>query len=90
MSAPLSDAEVLERLRSVTDPCSVAAGRPTDIVAFGLVREATGGERPRVRLRLTEPTCLYRVWFMRAVRDAVGPDTTIEFAPADDLWGPED
>lgn len=57
-------------------------------MSFGLVDEARGGARPRVVLRLTEPTCLYRVWFLRRVREALGTDADVEFAPADALWDP--
>lgn len=84
----MTDEEVLDRLRAIEDPCSRAAGRPTDIVAFGLVDEVEGGSAPRVRLRLTEPSCLFRVWFARRVRAVVGPSVRLEFADADELWAP--
>ena len=86
----LTDEEVADALRSIPDPCSLAHRRPTDIVSFGLVKEAQGGERPHVTLRLTEPTCLYRAWFVRKVRDLLGSEADIDFAPADDIWGPEE
>ncbi|MGH2728237.1 MAG: hypothetical protein ACRDKS_14810 [Actinomycetota bacterium] len=84
----LTEEEVRDRLRTIPDPCSIAYRRPTDIVSFGLVDEVHGGKRPRVVLRLTEPTCMYRIWFHRRIREVLGPDAEIEFAPADALWGP--
>ena len=86
----LSEAEIRERLGRIVDPCSVAHGRPTDIVRFRLVDEIEAGERPRVVLRLTEPTCLYRVWFLRQVRAVLGEDAVVEFAPGDAIWDPEE
>jgi metal-sulfur cluster biosynthetic enzyme len=80
--------EVRARLRTIDDPCSIAHRRPTDIVSFGLVDDVRGGERPRVVLRLTEPTCMYGVWFLRRIREVLGPDAEVEFAAADQIWGP--
>lgn len=82
----LSDDQVRERLSTIIDPCSAGHGRPTDIVSFGLVREVRGGKVPRVVLHLTEPTCMYQLWFMRQVRDAVGPETEVAFVSPDEIW----
>jgi metal-sulfur cluster biosynthetic enzyme len=84
----ITAAEVTARLRTIEDPCSVSNGTPVDIVSFGLVDEVRGGTRPYVRLRLTEPTCLYRLWFHRQVRAAVGVDVEVGFTVADDFWEP--
>lgn len=80
--------EIRERLRGIQDPCSISHGRPTDIVSFGLVDEIEPGDPPRVRLRLTEPTCLFGVYFARCVREVLGPETIVELAGADEFWEP--
>jgi metal-sulfur cluster biosynthetic enzyme len=80
--------EILERLAGIDDPCSISHGRPTDIVSFGLVDAVEPGPPPRVRLRLTEPTCLFGVYFVRCVREVVGADAVVEWADADSFWEP--
>lgn len=80
--------EILERLGRIQDPCSISHGRPTDIVSFGLVDEIEAGDPPRVKLRLTEPTCLFGVYFARCVREVLGPDAIVELADADAFWEP--
>ncbi len=78
--------EILARLSRIQDPCSISHGRPIDIVSFGLVDEVEAGDPPRVRLRLTEPTCLFGVYFARCVREVLGADAIVELAAADVFW----
>ncbi len=80
--------EILERLALIHDPCSISHGRPTDIVSFGLIDAIEPGSPPRVRLRLTDPTCLFGVYFARCVREVLGPDAIVELAGADTFWEP--
>jgi hypothetical protein len=80
--------EILVRLAGIQDPCSISHGRPTDIVAFGIVDAIEPGDPPRVRLRLTSPACLFSVYFARCVREVLGSDAIVELADADDFWEP--
>src|SRR5579862_704068 len=82
----LSEDEILERLRTIIDPCSAASGRPQDIVTFGLVREIRPGTSPTIVLHLTEPMCMYHIWFRRQVQDRLGPGTSVEFVSPDEIW----
>jgi len=82
----LSEDEILERLRTIVDPCSAASGRPQDIVTFGLVREIRAGTPPTVVLHLTEPMCMYHIWFRRQVQDRLGPEAAVEFVSPDEIW----
>lgn len=84
----MTRAEIIDRLSTIQDPCSISHGRPTDIVSFGLVQEIAPGSPPRVKLRLTEPTCLFGVYFLRCVREVLGPDAVVEWADADEFWEP--
>src|SRR5581483_5668244 len=80
--------QILDRLRTIVDPCCAAAGRPQDIVSFGLVREIQAGVKPHVLLHLTEPMCLYHLWFRRQVKDRLGENATVEFVSPDQIWEP--
>ena len=63
-----TQAELVDRLRTVTDPCSVGLGAPIDIWSLGLVEDVTVAEGiARVRLVLTDPSCV----FFRRIRDHV-------------------
>lgn len=84
----LTEDQILDRLRTIVDPCCAAAGRPQDIVSFGLVSEIRPGAKPYVLLHLTEPMCLYHLWFRRQVKDRLGADATVEFVSPDEIWEP--
>ena len=52
--------EVVERLRTVTDPCSLGMRAPIDIWSLGLVEDiAVSGRTARIRLVLTDPSCVF-------------------------------
>lgn len=69
--------ELVDRLRTVTDPCSLGLGAPIDIWSLGLVEDVTVTDRiARIRLVLTDPSCV----FFRAIRDHIT-------AALDDLAG---
>jgi metal-sulfur cluster biosynthetic enzyme len=60
--------DLVDRLRTVTDPCSLGMRTPIDIWSLGLVEEATvTGRTARIRLVLTDPSCI----FFRGISDHV-------------------
>ena len=89
-----TQAELVARLRTVTDPCSVGLGAPIDIWSLGLVEDVgvTGGIA-RVRLVLTDPSCV----FFRQIGDRVasalldlpGVDAVEIELDATILWTPD-
>ena len=63
-----TNAELVDRLRTVTDPCSAGFGAPIDIWSLGLVEDVAVAEGvARVRLVLTDPSCV----FFRQIGDCV-------------------
>lgn len=63
-----TQAELVDRLRTVTDPCSLAMRSPIDIWSLGLVEDVTvTGGVARVRLVLTDASCV----FFRGISDHV-------------------
>jgi metal-sulfur cluster biosynthetic enzyme len=63
-----TQAELVDRLRTVTDPCSAGLGAPIDIWSLGLVEDAAVADGvARVRLVLTDPSCV----FFRRIGDDV-------------------
>ena len=53
-------AELVDRLRTVTDPCSAGLGAPIDIWSLGLVEDVSVAERTaRIRLVLTDASCVF-------------------------------
>ena len=65
MSTP---AELVDRLRTVTDPCSLGMRAPIDIWSLGLVEDVTVADGiAHVRLVLTDASCV----FFRGIRDHV-------------------
>ena len=87
-------AELVDRLRTVTDPCSVGLGAPIDIWSLGLVEAvAIADGVARVRLVLTDPSC---VFFRRighdvtsALLDLPGVDAVDIELDATILWTPD-
>ena len=86
--------ELVDRLRTVTDPCSVGLGAPIDIWSLGLVEDVTVAEGvARVRLLLTDPSCV----FFRQIGDRVstallalpGVDAVDIELDASILWTPD-
>src|SRR5207249_1445915 len=61
-------AELVDRLRTVTDPCSAGLGAPIDIWSLGLVEDVSVAERTaRIRLVLTDASCV----FFRGISEGV-------------------
>jgi metal-sulfur cluster biosynthetic enzyme len=89
-----AQAELVDRLRTVTDPCSMGLGTPIDIWSLGLVEDVTVAEGiARVRLVLTDPSCV----FFRRIRDDItaalrgvqGVDAVEVELDATVLWTPD-
>ena len=88
-----TQAELVDRLRTVTDPCSLGMRAPIDIWSLGLVEDVTvAGRTARVRLVLTDPSCVFFrgisehvVAALRALPDIdsveVELDTTVLWTP---------
>jgi metal-sulfur cluster biosynthetic enzyme len=69
---PALHPEVLEALRAVHDPCSVATGVPIDIVDMGLVASITRDHGTvEVGLCLTSPACWQAIGMAAAIESAV-------------------
>lgn len=69
----VSRADVLEALRSVPEPCSIAMGSALDICEMGLVEEISiAAGAIRVELVLTDPSCAHFTAMRRYISDAVG------------------
>jgi metal-sulfur cluster biosynthetic enzyme len=65
---PRAHAEVLDALRLVHDPCSVATGIPIDIVDMGLIGSVRrDGSSVEIGLCLTSPVCWQAVGMMEAI-----------------------
>lgn len=89
-----TQAELVDRLRTVTDPCSTGLGCPIDVWSLGLVEDvAIAGRTARVRLVLTDPSCV----FFREIGDRVatallelsGVDAVDIELDATILWTPD-
>jgi len=87
-------AELVDRLRTVTDPCSAGLGAPVDIWSLGLVEDVGLADGvARVRLVLTDPSCV----FFRQIGDRVaaallgapGVDAVELELDASILWTPD-
>ena len=89
-----TQAELVDRLRTVADPCSVGLGAPIDIWSLGLVEDVgVASGVARVRLVLTDPSC---VFFRRigdlvatALLDLPGVDAVDVQLDATVLWTPD-
>jgi metal-sulfur cluster biosynthetic enzyme len=87
-------AEVERAIAQVLDPCSIAMGRPLDLVAMGLVNDvAVDDGHVTVRLLLTDPMCFVQGDIIRAVQEVVAPLPGVTgcrvVLDTSDLWTPE-
>jgi metal-sulfur cluster biosynthetic enzyme len=63
-------AEVLEALRAVPEPCSIAMRAPMDICEMGLVEDVeVDGGHVGVTLVLTDPSCVHFGALRRFIND---------------------
>jgi metal-sulfur cluster biosynthetic enzyme len=87
-------AELVDRLRTVVDPCSLGIRSPIDIWSLGLVEDVSLDDgTARVRLVLTDASCV----FFRGIRDHVsaallglpGVDAVDVEVDTTVLWSPD-
>ena len=93
MNGP-SHGEVVARLQTVTDPCSLTMGAPIDVWSLGLVESIDiDGGHVRVGLVLTDFACVYFRNIRQYVQDAVGELDSVEMVDveliATVLWTPD-
>lgn len=85
---------VRERIRMVADPCSLRAKRSLDVLSMGLISdlEVEGGT-VRMKLVLTDPTCLFGGEIMEGIRTAVGQLPGVEAVEigfdTEEIWTPD-
>ncbi|MFA4928055.1 MAG: iron-sulfur cluster assembly protein [Patulibacter sp.] len=76
-------------LDGVDDPCMVAAGAPTSVVALGLVDGiAVDGGRVTVEITLTEPGCPFTHGIVSEITDAVAALDGVEEVQVSPRWAP--
>lgn len=86
--------QLVDRLRTVTDPCSVGLGAPIDIWSLGLVEDVTVADGvAQVRLLLTDPSCVFfrriRDLVADALSDVAGVDAVEVELDTTTLWTPD-
>jgi metal-sulfur cluster biosynthetic enzyme len=90
----VSAVQVMEQLRHVAEPCSLAMRNPTNIVDMGLVDaiEISDGD-VRVTLCLTDPACIHYAGMKRYISDALlalkGVKAVEVRQVLDKLWTPD-
>lgn len=87
----VAGAQILERLRSVAEPCSIAMRQPTNIVDMGLVESIEiVGARADIVLVLTDPSCVHFLGMRRYITDAItqieGIDEVAVTMSTSQLW----
>lgn len=91
--------DVLAALNEIRDPCSCSAGVPAGLVDMGLVRDvgltaSQDGTRVRVKIGVTEPSCLMIAPFANEARKrlrALPGVAEVEVELAHELnWSPAD
>lgn len=90
----MTEADLLARLRRVTEPCSIAMRRPIDIVDMGLVeRIDVDAGHVRVELCLTDPACVHFRALQRYIADVLlehgGVESVEVVQTVDELWTPD-
>jgi metal-sulfur cluster biosynthetic enzyme len=85
---------IMDELRQVPDPCSIAVRAPMDICEMGLVEEVEiEGSRVRVTLLLTDPSCVHFRPMQRYISDRVGAldgvDDVEVALSTESLWTPD-
>lgn len=84
--------KVLTSLREIVDPCSVALGRPLDLVDMGLIeRIDVDSGHVDITVVLTDAACAFYQDMQRQIRDCAGSvdgvrDVEVHIAPK--LWHP--
>jgi metal-sulfur cluster biosynthetic enzyme len=64
------ESELLARIQTIPDPCSLSIGVPLSIGEMGLLQSLTyEAGRVTVRLQITSPMCTMAVYFMREIEE---------------------
>jgi metal-sulfur cluster biosynthetic enzyme len=94
----MTDAALIARIEAalarVTEPCSLAFGKPISIVEMGLVeRIEVRGDHAEITLCLTDAACVHFTGMQRFIRDELCdlPEiATVEVRQThDQLWTPD-
>jgi len=80
----ITEADVMEALNKIVDPCSATMGVPAGMVDMGLIGDVTitddhlGGHKVRVKFGMTDPTCMLASSFSTSARERLAelPDVT--------------
>jgi metal-sulfur cluster biosynthetic enzyme len=94
MTEPALTARIKERLARVTEPCSIAFGKPISIVEMGLIERinVTGGH-VEITLCLTDAACVHFAGMQRFIRDELLDlpeiNTVAVCQTLDKLWTPD-
>jgi metal-sulfur cluster biosynthetic enzyme len=83
---------ILTSLKEIIDPCSVALGRPLDLVGMGLIDNiSVDAGRADITVVLTDAACAFYQDMQRQIRDCAGAvdgvdEVEVHIAPK--LWHP--
>jgi metal-sulfur cluster biosynthetic enzyme len=92
MTAAGIEERIRTSLREIIDPCSVALGRPLDLLDMGLIeRIDIDAGHVDITVVLTDAACAFYQDMQRQIRDAAGTvegveDVEVHIAPM--LWHP--
>ena len=94
MTDPALVARIEAALTRVTEPCSIAFGKPISIVEMGLIeRIKVEGSHAQITLCLTDAACVHFAGMQRFIRDELLelPEiSTVEVRQTlDRLWTPD-
>jgi metal-sulfur cluster biosynthetic enzyme len=86
--------EVMERLRTVPEPCGLLMREPIDICQMGLVEQIACDQGVvRIELVLTDTSCVHFSGLRRYITDVVGElpgvESVVVTASTTRLWTPD-
>src|SRR5918996_721888 len=86
--------QVVEAMRAVPDPCSIAMRTPMDVVEMGLIGEVRiEGGHVTVELVLTDPSCVHFRSMSTYIRDVLtgldGIESVDVVQTTSTLWTPD-
>jgi metal-sulfur cluster biosynthetic enzyme len=94
MTDPVLIAQIAAALARVTEPCSLAFGKPISIVEMGLIEQVKVADgHAEITLCLTDAACVHFAGLQRFIRDELIelPEiTSVEVRQTlDQLWTPD-
>ncbi|HEX8705223.1 MAG TPA: hypothetical protein VF815_40705 [Myxococcaceae bacterium] len=73
------ESELLARIQTIPDPCSLSVGVPLGIGEMGLLQSLTyEAGRVNVRLQITSPMCTMAIYFMREIEQRLLSDERVQ------------